>query len=94
MQNDHTEWANEVLRIEAEYGRPVVAVAYNADGSVFDHAFTWQTGQALALEGYRVRAIADDGHMSATDAQALYDAELDRYADCYDVEIPTTPLIA
>lgn len=50
---------------------------------VHDIALTWETAQTLALEGYSIRAIADDGHMSREDIQKLCDAESARRADCF-----------
>jgi hypothetical protein len=73
-----------VSEIEAEYGQPVVAIVYNEDGTVHDHCFNWETAQNMALsEGYTVKAIADDGHMTIARQQALYDAEKARYDDCF-----------
>jgi hypothetical protein len=66
--------------------RPFVAEILNDDGTIHDHAWTWETGQSFALGGWRVRAIADDGHMTIDEAQALYDAERARYRDCYGIE--------
>jgi hypothetical protein len=77
------DW-NQIEAIEQSHGQHVVAIIYNQDGSVYDHAFTWETGQSMALnEGYRVRAIKRDGHMSVSKAQRLYDAEYARRKDCF-----------
>ena len=82
----HVQYRVIIACIEAEYDQTVVAVAYNADdGAVYDYCFTWQTGQTMALEGYIVKAIADDGHMTKDDAQRLYDAEKERHDDCFGV---------
>jgi hypothetical protein len=74
----------------AEDARPIVAVAYDwQTGAEYDRAWTWETGQALALEGYRVVAVADDGeYWNRERCQSLYDAELERWADCYGYELP------
>jgi hypothetical protein len=62
-----------------------VAEVLNEDGTVYDHCYTWETGQSMSLAGYSVRAIADDGHMTKEAAQKLYDAERERYRDCFGV---------
>lgn len=81
------EMRANIKRIEAEYKTTVVAVVLNDDDSIYDHTFNWESGQNYALsQGYRVVAIADDGHMTKDNAQALYDAERDRYRDCYGID--------
>jgi hypothetical protein len=78
------EQSASIARVEAEWSQSVVAIALDADGTIYDHAFTWETAQTLALsEGLQVIATADDGHMDTATAQALYNAELDRYRDCF-----------
>jgi hypothetical protein len=75
-----------VAEIEAEYGQKVVAIVYNADGTVYDHTFNWQTAQSMALsEGYTVKAIADDGDMTKERIQALCDHEKALHDDCFGV---------
>ena len=74
-----------IASIELQYGKTVVAVVYTRDGHVHDHCFNWETGQSFALDGWIVKAIADDGHMSKDDAQRLYDAEKERHDDCFGV---------
>jgi hypothetical protein len=77
----------EILEIEAEHGQKIVAVIYNEDGTVYDHAFNWETAQNMALsEGYTVKAIADDPQspsMTKDKIQALCDAEKERHDDCF-----------
>lgn len=63
---------------------PTVALIFDDDGSV-DRAYTWETGQSYALQGYRVVAVADAGHLTAAEAQDLYDAERARYRDCFGI---------
>ena len=76
--------AATVAEIEAKYGQTVVAIVYDDDGKVYDHCFTWESGQSYALsQGMIVEAIADDGYMTIDRAQSLYDAERDRYRDCF-----------
>ena len=66
------------------YGTPIVAVVYNADGTVYDRCFTWEAGQNYAMhEGRRVVATADDGGMTVDGAQRLYDADLAAHVDCW-----------
>jgi hypothetical protein len=60
-----------------------VAIAYDDDGTIYDEAYTWETGQTLANEGYRVVAIAGDGHLSMAECQAIYDYERRIAADCF-----------
>jgi hypothetical protein len=63
---------------------PFVALVYEEGGTeVYDRCWNWETGQSFALTGYRVVAIADDGHMTKDEAQRLYDAERARFADCF-----------
>lgn len=50
---------------------------------VYDIALNWETAQSMALEGYTIRAIADDGHMSRDEIQRLCDSETARYRDCF-----------
>ncbi|WIC89714.1 hypothetical protein SEA_BRAXOADDIE_92 [Rhodococcus phage Braxoaddie] len=68
------------------YARPVthyVAVIIDRNGAPVDYAMSWEAGQTYANDGYRVVALADDGHMSRADAQRLYDAERARALDCF-----------
>jgi len=64
-----------------------VAVIYNPDDSVQDYAYNWETGQNFAANGYKVEALLDDGHMTIDKAQRLYDAEKERYDDCFGARI-------
>ena len=76
--------ATRVAEIEQDYRQTVCAVILDHDGTVYDHAFTWETAQSMALsDGYAVIAIADDGHMSREEIQNLCDAERERYEDCF-----------
>lgn len=78
---------HDISVIEANYRQKVVAVVFDDDGVVIEHCFTWQTGQNFALsEGKRVLAVADDGFMVVANAQKLYDADRDRYNDCFGKE--------
>lgn len=86
MSYPSIDW-NEVEAIQQRWGQPVVAIAYERGGEVHDHCFTWETGQSIALNGYRVRAIARDGHMSIRDAQRLYDSEYTAYRDCFGITV-------
>lgn len=79
--------AEPVLKLDG-WAMPVVAIVFSADGSVHDYAFTWETGQSYAQEGYRVIAVADDGPWRTADAQRLYDSELARYNDDRGVQLP------
>lgn len=65
--------------------RPFVAVIMELDDPtvVYDHAWTWETGQNYAMQGYVVRALADDAHLTKEDAQRMYDACLAQYKDCF-----------
>ena len=77
-----------VAEIEAEYGQKVVAIAYNTDGTVYDHCFNWETAQSMAMsDGYRVEAIADDGHMTQADIQRLCDYEKACHDDCFGITV-------
>jgi hypothetical protein len=75
-----------VTEIEAEYRQNVVAIIYNDKDEVWDYAFNWESAQNYALHnGYRVKAIADDGEMTIARQQALYDAERARFNDCFGI---------
>lgn len=75
-----------VERMRAEYGDAVCAIALDEDGMPYDACLSWETAQSMALsDGYRIRVIADDGHMSRADIQALCDAERERYRDCFGI---------
>ncbi len=80
----------------ANYDRPpepaTVAIAYHpADLSTpVDRCWTWETGQTYASRGYVVRAVADDGNVATMAwAQSLYDAELARARDCWNLDMMT-----
>jgi len=64
----------------------VVAVVYNPDGTVYDECWTWETAQTFAANNNKVVAVADDGHMTVTDQQRLYDWEAGLYQDCFSVK--------
>lgn len=59
-----------------------------ATGETYDHAYTWETGENYATQGYIVKAIADDGFMTRENAQAMYDRCRAEFIDCYGREIP------
>ena len=63
--------------------RVVCAIAYHQDGTEYDRCLTWETGQTLANEGYRVLAVANDGCKSMSDMQAMFDYELKIALDCF-----------
>jgi hypothetical protein len=77
-----------VADIEARYNTKVIAVVLNADDSIHDYTFNWETAQNMALQGYRIKVIASDPYSSMTvdEIQALCDAEKDRYDDCFGTE--------
>lgn len=63
----------------------IVAHVLNEDGTIYDKCYTWEAGQNYAIyEGRKVVAVADDGNMTAADAQRLYDSELALHLDCWD----------
>lgn len=67
-------------------GEPaVVAVIFDDDGTVYDHAWSWETGQNFAMHGNRVVAVRNDGYMTISAMQALFDSDRDRYRDCYGI---------
>lgn len=70
----------------SEYMSPkytTVAKVYDKDDCLYDEAWTWETGQTYANDGYRVVAVKDDGIMTIERAQAMYDAELAAALDCF-----------
>lgn len=69
-----------------------VAIVLAEDGKIYDHCFTWESGQSYARDGYVVRATADDGFMTAAEAQSLYNYELEIFSDCFNLPVPTVPL--
>lgn len=60
-----------------------VAHVLNEDGSVYDRTYNWESGRTYANEGYVVKAVADDGSMTAERAQSIYDSTLADYQDCF-----------
>ena len=69
-------------------GQFIVAIVFDDDGNVCDYCFNWESGQNYALSsGNRVVAIADDGQMTIQEAQKLYDAERERYNDCFGKQV-------
>lgn len=67
-----------------------IAIVYNPDGTVFDHAWSWETGQTYANHGYYVVAVAPvvsrfDGatYMTVERLQRLFDHERALAADCF-----------
>jgi hypothetical protein len=64
----------------------VIAVAYEADGTVNDHMLTWETAQTFAAAGYRVVAVADDGFMDKDAIQRLVDYEYEIALDCFGAD--------
>jgi hypothetical protein len=64
-----------------------VAEVLNPDGTVYDHTYNWETAQNIALhEGRKINVLCDDGGMTKAEIQALCDAELERYNDCFGVD--------
>lgn len=61
----------------------VCAIAYDKEGEEYDRCYSWETAQTMANEGYRLLAVADDGHMKADDIQAMVDYELKIALDCF-----------
>jgi hypothetical protein len=74
-----------VAQIEAEYGQTVVAIVFDGDDAVYDYCFNWETGQTMALEGYTVKAIADDGIVDIATANRLYEYEKECHDDCFGI---------
>lgn len=71
--------------------RPAVAtvVAPGSSDATHDHCDSWETAQAYAATGYVVIATADDGtYWTKERCQALYDAERDRFIDCWGRTTP------
>ncbi len=66
---------------------PFVAVILESDGTIYDHAWSWETGENYASEGYRVVALTDDGHLTRGEAQAMYDRRLADFVDCFGVRV-------
>ena len=73
-------------RTHDESGHAFVAVAFEKSGEVYDHLYTWETGQTYANDGYRVLALTGDGHLSREEAQGMYDRELAAALDCFGPE--------
>lgn len=80
-----------ILRLKTEKGKQkmvdskVVAYVIADDGQIYDECYGWEAGQNYAMhEGLRVVAVADDGFMTKTQAQSLYDFELAAYMDCWE----------
>lgn len=61
----------------------IVAAVFDPDGNLYDHCWSWETGQVYANRGYTVQAINDDRYMTIVEAQNLYDWELRCATDCF-----------
>lgn len=59
-----------------------VAIAYDGD-EVYDYLNSWETCQSMAMEGYRIIAIKDDGPMTKEAIQKMCDYERNAVADCF-----------
>lgn len=67
-----------------------IGIVYEDDGTVFDHVWSWESGQTYANHGYRVVAVAPvlsrfDGsvYMTVEALQELFDYERRIAADCF-----------
>jgi hypothetical protein len=63
-----------------------VGVAYTQNGKIYDYLGNWETAQTYANDGYMVRALRGDGHLSRDDLQAMVDNELAAAVDCFGEE--------
>ena len=63
--------------------RGVCAIAYDKEGEEYDRCYSWETAQTMANEGYRIIAVANDGHTSKEEIQAIVDYELKIALDCF-----------
>lgn len=61
----------------------IVAAVFDGSGELYDYCWSWETGQVYANRGYTVQAVNDDGYMSISEAQELYDWELRCAVDCF-----------
>lgn len=69
--------------------RPFVARIIDPEtGDTYDHAWSWETGQNYAMQGYKVEALADDGWLSMAEAQDMYDACREAFNDCFNRTTP------
>lgn len=66
--------------------RGMVAAAYDKEGELYDGIYNWETAQTIAREGYRVVAIANDGHMEKEEIQRICNYELSIALDCFGPE--------
>ncbi|WNM65015.1 hypothetical protein SEA_MASELOP_92 [Rhodococcus phage Maselop] len=83
---EHSDAADPDRDTASGYARPVmhyVAVAIDNNGAPVDYCASWEAGQTYANDGYRVVALADDGHMTRADAQRHYDGERRAALDCF-----------
>lgn len=86
-ENGYTEkWWEAALSSAYKVGG-VCAVVYEQLSefslALYDFALTWETAQTMANEGYRVIAVADDGHMTKDQIQSMCDNENALRADCF-----------
>lgn len=74
----------EVFVSDLEQG--VCAVAFTWEGNRYDQAFTWETAQQMANDGYKIVAIANDGAMEKEEIQRICDYENQIAFDCFGKE--------
>lgn len=67
----------------SEVMEDVCAVAYDKGDKEYDSCYSWEAAQTLAQEGYRVVAVAGDGHLSKENIQSMCDYELKIAIDCF-----------
>jgi hypothetical protein len=70
--------------------RIVVATIHHPDrpDEVHDEAWSWETGQNYANQGYIVKAVTNDGFRTKQDCQDIYDAERAAFMDCFGRSTP------
>lgn len=77
------EMMSHALDIDNLIKQGFVAIAWDKNNEVYDFCYAWETAQTMANDGYRIKAIANDGAMEKEEIQRICDYELRAAIDCF-----------
>jgi hypothetical protein len=77
---------SHAVDIEKLKSMGIVAIAWDKNNEPYDYPYNWETAQTMAREGYRIKAIANDGNMEMSEIQRICDYELSIAIDCFGEE--------
>jgi hypothetical protein len=77
------EMMSHALDIENLKKQGFIAIVWDKNNEVEDYCYTWETAQQFANDGYRIKAIANDGTMEMNEIQRICDYELSAAIDCF-----------